>query len=602
MFRDCENGEMAYDAKNTIEHFHSHGETRMSDSIRVDFNVPAVMRDGVILRANVLRPTDNGKYPAAILRTPYGKDFATANSICDSVRLARAGYIVVLQDVRGRFASEGEFTFPQDERPDGYDTVEWAAQLPGCNGSVGMFGASYSGIAQWAAARTLPPHLKAVVPTMAPSNALDGVFWRGGALELCLLAMWQLANSFDSILRRADLEPLDKFMRVGAAVHELDHLAREGYFELPLMKFPPLARVELDAALAPLLQHPNDAAFLQSVSVAQDYGRLQIPALCVGGWYDLFAQGTLQNFAALARNGSRLVMGPWSHSSTHNLVGDLDFGFASDMAFMNLQTDLTGLTIRFFDYHLKGIDNGLAQESPIKLFVMGENNWRDEDEYPLARTRYEKWYLHSRGSANTLQGDGVLARDVPSAEPTDTFVYDPANPVLTDGGAFLMSGVFHPGAHDQRATEARRDVLVYTSDVLEKDFEVTGPIVMHLFAASDAPDTDFVARLVDVHPDGYAQNLTDGILRARYRRGAQPELLQPNQVYEFRIDLWATANVFRAGHRIRVDITSSNFPRWDRNPNTGAPIGADTPLHIAHQTIFHDAAHPSQIILPVIPR
>lgn len=572
----------------------------MNDPIQIEFDVPMVMRDGVTLRANILRPTAAGKYPVALLRTPYGKDFATVNPICDCVRLARAGYIAVLQDVRGRFASEGAFTFPNDEGPDGYDTVEWAAQLPGSSGTVGMFGASYSGIVQWEAARLQPPHLRAIAPTMAPASAVDGVFWRGGALELGLLATWQLANSFDTVWRRTDLEQIEKFFRIGAAVYELDHLAGEGFFELPLLEFPPLARVELAAELDPLLHHPNDAAFLQTISV--DHARIQIPALCVGGWYDLFAQGTLQNFAALQNRGARLVMGPWSHVNTKNVVGEVDFGFASDMAFMNLQTDMTGLTIKFFDYHLKGLANGLADEAPMKIFVMGENYWREEDEYPLARTRYEKWFLRSRGGANTLHGDGALSHESPRDEPADAFVYDPAHPVLTNGGAFLVNEVFHPGAHDQRATEARRDVLVYTSDVLEKDLEVTGPVVVHLFASSDAPDTDLVARLVDVHPDGFAQNLTDGILRARYRNGLPPEFLEPHRAYEFVIDLWATANVFRAGHRLRVDITSSNFPRWDRNPNTGAPIGMDTEMRAARQTIWHTAAHPSHIVLPVIPR
>jgi uncharacterized protein len=574
----------------------------MTDSLSLEFNVPAVMRDGVTLRANVLRPNAPGQYPVALLRTPYGKDFATINPVCDAVRLARAGYIVALQDVRGRFASEGVFRYPTDERTDGYDSVEWAARLPGSNGAVGMFGASFSGIAQWAAARAQPPHLRAIVPTMAPANALDGAFWRGGALELGLLSMWQLANSIDRFVRRSDLEPFDKFMRIGAAVFELDHLAREGYFELPLIEFPPLARVELGDELAPLLSHPYEAEFLEAISVCRDYARIAVPSLNVGGWYDIFAQGTLHNFSALRPHDSRLVMGPWAHMITRNVVGDIDFGFASDMSFMNLQTDMTGLTIKFFDYHLKGIDNGWQSEAPVKLFVMGENYWRDEDEYPLARTRYEKWYLHSRGSANTLNGDGALSGETPRDEPPDHFVYDPANPVLTDGGAFLMSNVFHPGAHDQRTTEARRDVLVYTSAPLENDLEVTGPIVMHVFAASDAPDTDFVARLVDVHPDGFAQNLADGIVRARYRHGAPEEFLLPDEVAEFVIDLWATSNVFRAGHRVRVDVTSSNFPRWDRNPNTGAPLGRDTALQVAHQTICHDAAHPSLIILPIIPR
>jgi putative CocE/NonD family hydrolase len=292
---------------------------------------------------------------------------------------------------------------------------------------------------------------------------------------------------------------------------------------------------------------------LEGVSVYPAYGKLKVPALNIGGWYDLFSHGTIQNYTALAGNGSRLVMGPWAHMLLRNVVGDLDFGFGSDMAFMNLQSDMTGLTTRFFDYHLKGTANGLDAEPPVRFLVMGENYWREEDEFPLARTRYVNWYIHSQGHANTVSG--VLSTEPPEDEPADQFAYDPSNPVLTCGGAFLMSSVFRPGTADQRPTEARADVLVYTSAPLEQDMEVTGPVVVHLFAASDAPDTDFVARLVDVHPDGYAQNLT-----------------------------------------------SSNFPRWDRNPNTGAPIGSDTELRIAHQTVLHDRLYPSHIVLPVIPR
>lgn len=574
----------------------------MTDSVRIEWNVPAAMRDGIVLKANLVQPEAEGPWPVAVMRTPYGKDFATANAICDTVRLARAGYIVVVQDIRGRFASEGEFGFPPDDRTDGYDTVEWAAGLPGSNGRVGMFGASFSGIAQWAAARARPPHLAALVPAMAPANPLDGTIWRGGALELGLLAYWQLGNSFDRVLRRQDLELLDKFLRVGAAAYELDHLAREGYFELPLREFPPLARMELADELAILFEHANDPQFLEPLAVDPARDRLDVPALLVTGWYDLFAGGTLENFAGLRARKvpARLVVGPWSHTNTHSVVGDVDFGFASDMAFMNLQNDLTSLTVKFFDQHLK--DGPEAITAPVQLFVMGENYWREEDEWPLARTRYETWYLHSEGAANSSTGDGTLTRVRPGRERADEFVYDPADPVMTEGGAFLMNSVFHPGVRDQRATEARRDLLVYTSLPLPADLEVTGPVVVHLFAASDGPDTDFVARLVDVHPDGFARNLTDGILRARYRHGHSPEPLEAGRVEEFVIDLWATSNVFLAGHRIRVDIASSNFPRWDRNPNTDAPPGHGTELRVARQTVWHDADHPSHLVLPVIPR
>jgi putative CocE/NonD family hydrolase len=262
------------------------------------------------------------------------------------------------------------------------------------------------------------------------------------------------------------------------------------------------------------------------------------------------------------------------------------------------------MQVRWFDHWLKGVDTGMMKEAPIKLFVMGAEVWRDEQEWPLARAVSTRYYLHSHGRANTLNGDGLLSTETPAAEAVDQFVYDPANPVITRGGALLMTPEYPAGVFDQRPTEQREDVLVYSTPPLDQDIEVTGPIVVHLWATSSAQDTDFVARLVDVHPDGYARNLTDGIIRARYRGFAQseaPSLIEPEKAYEYTIDLWATSNVFKAGHCIRLDVTSSNFPRWDRNPNTGHALGADAELAIAHQTILHDADHASYVEMPVIP-
>jgi putative CocE/NonD family hydrolase len=263
------------------------------------------------------------------------------------------------------------------------------------------------------------------------------------------------------------------------------------------------------------------------------------------------------------------------------------------MALINLQTDLTGLTQRWFDYWLKGIDNGVTGEPPVKIFVMGDNVWRDEQEWPLSRAQATPFYL---------RGGGLLAAEPPGDDPPDTYVYDPADPTPTYGGNLLMNSLFGPGARDQRALEARADVLTYTSEPLARDVEVTGPLAVKLWAASDAPDTDFVARLIDVYPDGFAQPLADGIIRARYRNGLTPTPIEPGAAYEFTIDLWSTSNVFKAGHQIRVEIASASFPRWDRNPNTGAPFGQNADMRPARQTILHDAAHPSHIILPVIPR
>jgi putative CocE/NonD family hydrolase len=301
------------------------------------------------------------------------------------------------------------------------------------------------------------------------------------------------------------------------------------------------------------------------------------------------------------------MIGPWAHGVFTNPIGEMNFGFGSSAAFIDLQIDLMSLQVRWFDHWLKDIDTGMLDEAPIKLFVMGTNVWRDEQEWPLVRAVETRYYLHSNGHANTQHGNGYLTTDLPDVEEpfADHYDYDAANPVITRGGALLMSPEYRPGPFDQRETENREDVLVFTTGELKEDLEVTGQINVHLWAMSSASDTDFVARLVDVHPDGYAQNLTDGIIRARYcnaARGEDPSLIEPGRAYEYEIDLWATSNVFRAGHRIRLDVTSSNFPRWDRNPNTGNEFGADTELAVAHQTILHDREHPSFVMLPIVPQ
>ena len=576
----------------------------MSDDIRVEFDVPAPMRDGAILRANIFRPAEAGTYPVILARTPYAKDFGSVSPFIDSVRMARAGYIVVLQDTRGRFRSDGEWTPTRHEGPDGYDSVEWAARLPGSNGKVGMLGPSYVGFTQWAAALQKPPSLRAIVPSITWADPRDGVFWRGGAFELGLFANWWLgALGLDILVRRTATASMpEKVAALVGLVREIDRLRPEGYASLPLRDFEPLRRLDLATEeLADQLAHAHDPAFHAHATLVGRYADLTVPALNVGGWYDIFTQGTLTNFQGMRAEGgsdaarrSRLVMGPWSHVNYGNVVGDVDFGFASSLAFMNLQTDLNGLTQRWFDYWLKGLDNGVTDEPPVQLFIMGDNVWRTEQEWPLARTQYTPYYLH---------GEGRLSPQPPASDETpDTYVYDPADPTPTVGGALLMPALYGPGARDQRPVEARPDVLVYTSDTLTQDTEVTGPLVVKLWAASDAPDTDFVARLVDVHPDGFAQNLADGVVRARYRDGDTPALLEPGRVYEYTIHLWATANVFKAGHRIRLDIASANFPRWDRNPNTGAPFGQDSELRPARQTVLHDAGHPTHVVLPIIPR
>ena len=584
--------------------------TQIGRQITVDFDVPAKMRDGTILRANVYRPAGNGRWPVLLTRLPYGKDFPFGTAVLDPSQVARQGYVVIVQDTRGRMNSGGEWDPFRNEALDGVDTVEWASKLFYSNGQVGMYGISYFGFTQWAAAIHQPPALKALMPFMTWNDPLNGVVFRGGAFELGA-TKWQLEMGIDILMRRhsGDAQTLGRAIYMLAK--DMDSLGTQGYWELPLKEFEPIKRHDIAPSYFELIDRPMDRELVEPMTILGKHENVTVPTFNAGGWYDIFLQDTIQNFTIMRQHGStpearqsKLLIGPWTHAGVTNPIGDLNFGFGSSAAFIDLQIDFVSLQVRWFDHWLKGIDTGMLGEAPIKLFVMGENIWRDEQEWPLARAVDTRYYLHSNGIANTLTGSGHLSTEMPDAEPFDQYTYDPSNPVITRGGAIMMSPEYRPGPIDQRPTESREDVLVYTTAVLEQDVEVTGPIMMHLWASSSTPDTDFVARLVDVYPDGYAQNLTDGIIRARYRnftRGEAPTLLEPGKVYEYEIDLWATSNVFKAGHCIRLDITSSNFPRWDRNPNTGHAFGVDSELVAAHQTILHDREHPSYVVLPIVP-
>lgn len=588
---------------------------QMDQEIIVDFDVPARMRDGTTLRANIYRPAGDGKWPVLLTRLPYGKDLPLGNSILDPVQLARRGYVVIVQDTRGRLTSEGEWVPFVNEELDGVDTVEWAAQLPYSNGSVGMYGISYFGFTQWATAVHHPPALKVMVPVQTWNDPLNGVIYRGGALELGSSGSWNLLMGLDVLMRRHRGNPQALGRAISLLAKEMDALGKLGYWSLPLNEFGPLKRHEVAPTFFRSFENPVHRSHetIAPMTIVGRHEQVTVPTLNVGGWYDIFLQDTITNFTTMREHGatsearqSKLMIGPWSHGGFSNPIGELNFGFGSSAAFIDLQMDIVSLQARWFDHWLKGKDTGMLKEAPIKLFVMGANVWRDEQEWPLACAVNTRYYLHSNGHANTLHGDGYLMTDAPASdEPTnDHYDYDPNNPVITKGGALLMTPEYPAGPRDQHETESRKDVLVYTSGELKEDLEVTGPIHVHLWAVSSAPDTDFVARLIDVHPDGYAQNLTDGIIRARYRNFAQgeaPSLIEPGKAYEYDIDLWSTSNVFLAGHRIRLDVTSSNFPRWDRNPNTGHDFGTSSEVAVAYQIILHDAQHASYVVLPVVP-
>ncbi|MBI2941647.1 MAG: CocE/NonD family hydrolase [Chloroflexi bacterium] len=579
----------------------------------VQANVPIPMRDGVRLYADVYRPVAPGRYPVLLMRTPYGKSLvASIAGALDPVRATRAGYVIVAQDTRGRFTSEGDFTPWIYEGRDGYDTIEWCAAQSWSTGAVGTYGGSYVGFVQWLAARERPPHLKAMVPLLTFADLRTDLWYVGGALALGVVASWYLgAVAPDRLMRErpareryaADLERLlDDIDRLGPLLRQL-----------PLAEFHPFAGDSLAPGFFDVIAHAEDPAFWAPTDIAAHHDEITVPALNVGGWYDIFLGATIRNYVGMrqrggqsqeqeARAGQRLLIGPWDHGPLTNVVGEHDFGIRS----ARLMIDLDGIMLRWFDYWLKGEANGVDAEPPVRLFVMGENRWRTESDWPPARARMTRYYLHSGGRANTLRGDGQLSTEPPGATvPPDHYLYDPHDPVPTRGGPLCCSRAILPGgAYDQRPIEERADVLVYSAPPLDTPVEVTGPITVHLWAQSSAPDTDFTAKLVDVGPCGYARNLVDGVIRARYRRGLdRPKLLEPGEVAEYTIDLWATSNVFQPGHRIRLEISSSNFPRIDRNPNTGHPLGTDreADLRPAMQTIYHDAARPSHVVLPIVP-
>ncbi len=580
-------------------------------AITIEYDVPVAMRDGTILNADVYRSASGEPAPTVLMRTPYDKSATggVAGSL-DSLRAVRSGYSVVIQDTRGRWSSGGKFLAFVDEAADGYDTVEWCAQQPWSTGKIGMFGGSYVGLTQWQAALSRPPHLVALSPRVTASNYHDGWTYQGGAFELGFSLSWTLGLATNTLWRkRSEIPDFDRVWE--QYIRAIDSMKCR-LEDLPLAEFAPLLLENIAPYYFEWLAHPSYDDYWRKLDVSTRYDQLATPALNVGGWHDIFLGGTIANYVGMrakaateeARQGQRLIIGPWAHGPFSTPVGEIDFGWHSTAG----SIDLDGIQLRFFDRYLKDASadrvDQEAPDPPVRIFVMGEDVWRSEAEWPLARAQYVPYYLHSGGRANSLCGDGTLSPEPPSTEPTDHYIYNPHDPVPTRGGGLCCYNAVLPiGPYDQRRVEDRSDVLVYTTPVLERDVEVTGPILVTLYAASTAVDTDFTAKLVDVEPDGFARNLTDGIIRARYRESQeQPTLIEPERVYEYTIDLWATSNLFVAGHRIRLEISSSNFPRFDRNPNTGLPFGRSTELKPALQSIFHDAQHPSRVVLPIIPR
>ena len=548
---------------------------------RILHSVRVAMRDGVHLATTVYLPLTEGPHPVVLVRSAYNR-----SGTYDAFLLAH-GMALVVQDCRGRYESEGEFYPFIHEAEDGHDTIEWLGAQPWCNGKVGMFGDSYLAATQFHAAPMGSRFLCALNPRFMAGDCWKRAYYCDGAFSLALTWSWLCFEccsrvshaptmprlDVPDLLRTLPLETLDERSGAGVVPHYRDYVRHARYDE-----------------------------HWEALSIREQYGRFGMPVLLTGGWYDNYAAETTANFVGLRRHAPtpalrdshRMLIGPWTHGvNPRSELGELDFGPEA--------TRENDATHRWLDCLLHGRDPSEFQRAPVRIFVMGRNRWRDEHEWPPARARYVSYYLRAHGG---------LAPDSPrDDEASDAYVYDPADPVPTLGGNHSIGpynpGLYEfvkPGPYDQRPVEQRQDVLVYTSDVLAKDTEVTGPVVLRLYASSSARDTDFVARLTDVYPDGRSINITEGVLRARFREDVwgEPRLLEPGQVYELTIDMQVTSNVFMAGHRIRVDITSSSFPLWDRNLNTGNDPGTDTQMVPATQTICHDRRRPSHLVLPLV--
>lgn len=579
----------------------------MADEIVITKNVMVPMRDGVTLATDIYRPRTEAALPVLLQRSPYDKDYTSISQI---IRMARAGYSVAVQDTRGRFASQGEFVPFEHEAADGADAIAWAAAQAWSTGRVGMIGASYVGATQWLAASEGPPALWAMAPNITAADYHEDWAYQGGAFELGFNLSWALGFALTEAQRRIDhgAATVADHDRVLDAIDHLSTL----YTQLPL------ADVPLLASLAPYyatgLKHPDNDTYWRRIAPSAHYERIIAPSFNMGGWYDIFLGGTLANYRGMkarggspaARSGQRLVIGPWAHGVDGGFFPTHNYGARSGAG--SSTVDLVGAQLRWFDHLLKGSDNGVQNERPVRLFIMGQNVWRDEDDWPLPDTIYRPYYLHSGGQANSRHGDGRLSVEPPDHEQADVYLYDPRDPVPTVGGATLLPGMVvaaNAGPRDQCRVEERRDVLCYTTSPLDRPIEVTGPVALILYVGSSARDTDFTGKLVDVGPDGQATLLTEGILRARYRDSVEhATLLEPGRIYETRLDLWATANVFAAGHRIRLEVASSNFPRFDRNTNTGGIIAEDGVDDIvqAVNRVYHERAYPSHLLLPVIER
>jgi hypothetical protein len=555
-------------------------------------NIPVPMRDGVNLSADIWIPDSSqgdGPWPVLLLRTIY--DNQEARYIGWAREFTARGYAVVMQDCRGRGDSDGDWEPYVCELYDGFDTHEWIGEQDWCDGNLGTFGLSYPGFTQTLPATLRSKYLKAVAPIASQQDnyghhRVNGVIHHN--VSFAFLNMLGRSMQYES-LKHFDQDTF--------------------FFELPIDTA--MEKVSTTHPYyAGIIAHEQYDDWWSSYSLRDKYDQVEIPSLFITGWYDSLSNENFKLFNGWSKNAStedarkktKLLIGPWSHQiAPWGRVPMGENGEYADRTFgKEALSDVIEMHTRWYDQQLKGIDTGIDDEPPIKLFVMGANEWRFEHEWPLARTDWSKYFLHSSGDA--AANGGSLSLDAPSSdEPSDQFTYDPASPIPSLGSQYQTFDFCGP--HDRAHLQARADVLTFTSEQLAEDTEVTGPISATIWASSDALDTDFTAVLTDLEADGKAIALCEGIVRARFRNGTDnPELMNPGEVYELDIDMWNTSNMFKKGHRIRIEISSSNFPRYNRNLNSGNPIATDTEITIANQTVYHDADHPSHVTLPVIPR
>lgn len=553
----------------------------MSQPIFAEYNIRVPMRDGITLSADMFRPETSKqgeRVPVILVRTPYNKN---QKLYIDAARyFASRGYAYINMDVRGRGDSDGDFVPYRNDGRDGYDAIEWCAAQSWSTGNIGTLGASYLGRIQWLTALEQPPHLKTMIVMVTPSDPfVETPTGTHGLQHLCWLYL--VNGRLRQLMEEVNWTPI--------------------YEHLPLMTMDERAGFASEKWRTEL-EHPTRDEYWHAICYQDQFQQVNVPVMHISGWYDDEQIGTPLNFIGMttrgatefARTNQKLLMGPWGHAvNARQQIGEVDFG-------PQALIDIRGYELRWFDCWLKNEDTGIQREPAARIFVMGENDWRDEQEFPLARTQFTHYYLHSGGNANSRYGDGTLSTEPSTDETPDRYTYEPSRPTpyITDATSSQIGG-----PDDYSGVQQRGDVLVYMTPPLENDTTVIGPVRVLLYAASSAVDTDFTALLFDVHPSGFAQRLCDGIVRARYRDGMQSaSLIEPEKIYRYEIDVWNTCQVFFKGHRIGIQIASAAFPKYDRNLNTGESVAAGTHMQPAHQTIYHDAEHPSALVLPIIPK